>query len=580
MKNVQLFTAFLAFTYAMIVSPSSLFSQNAPVTCGTPEPTSPPEPLLEKNHCFDVGLIQQTCTKVWIRVNVHFFLDDNCNGTLDPLGIENIPIEKAYEVAEDWVNRANTQLGPDMYKQWAQIPLWGINQEKPVQCIPIRYALSGVYIHCNTQALNTSGLQVAWFRDNFGINITSEFNAFLVELPAIASQNPSGAADGYGGTSFTSEIFTRSNINHEMGHVLTLRHTFDLDDYCDDTPNIIYRIDYNCDGDVTDNWTLAGGLSELEVHRGIWCHPDDVNCGLSSQITSPLDYDGDGIINYQNPCNPQQSELPPGSSLQGCLPEPGCSWDYHTNNIMHYSQYTDCCGAFTENQITRMLEYLSTPEGCLYKEVITDDICLPPMSNLHILPNESVDDDCAFCFQIGASMHDAYYKLEFFTVSDALQYSTGWVTGPALKYCISRSVKYATEYRHGFVPGVSYKAVLTVENVCGEESSEALTFTLPPLPAHGCVVEPTSEIAIDNLYPNPFVDMISMDYSAERTGYLNIWLVAQNSGVADIYLGSEYVNAAGTYSKTLFPPSSIPSGLYYLALDFDGLVVSNSIIKN
>ncbi|NUQ26117.1 MAG: hypothetical protein HUU34_19375 [Saprospiraceae bacterium] len=93
MKNVQLFTVFLAFTYVMIVSPSSLFSQNVPVTCGTPEPTSPPELLLEKNHCFDVGLIQQTCTKVWIRVNVHFFLDDNCDGTLDPLGMENIPIE-------------------------------------------------------------------------------------------------------------------------------------------------------------------------------------------------------------------------------------------------------------------------------------------------------------------------------------------------------------------------------------------------------------------------------------------------------------------------------------------------------
>lgn len=93
---------------------------------------------------------------------------------------------KYFLVAEDWVNRTNTQLGPDMYKQWAQIPLWGINQEKPVQCIPIRYALSGVYIHCNTQALNTSGLQVVWFRDHFGINTDSEFNAFLVELPAIA----------------------------------------------------------------------------------------------------------------------------------------------------------------------------------------------------------------------------------------------------------------------------------------------------------------------------------------------------------------------------------------------------------
>lgn len=128
--------------------------------CGMEEPTSPPVPDTQKNHCFEVDLIQETCTKVWVRINVHFFLDDNCGGTLDPLGLEDIPIEDAYKVAEEWVESANEQLG-DLYPQWIQIPLWHSMWNdpanvKPAQCNPIRYALSGVYIHCDTNAKNYS----------------------------------------------------------------------------------------------------------------------------------------------------------------------------------------------------------------------------------------------------------------------------------------------------------------------------------------------------------------------------------------------------------------------------------------
>jgi len=49
------------------------------------------------------------------------------------------------------------------------------------QCNPIRYALSGVYVHCNSTARDTSGTHVEYFRDNFGVNVSSEFNAFFVE---------------------------------------------------------------------------------------------------------------------------------------------------------------------------------------------------------------------------------------------------------------------------------------------------------------------------------------------------------------------------------------------------------------
>lgn len=97
-----------------------------------------------------------------------------------------------------------------------------------------------------------------------------------------------------------------------------------------------------------------------------------------------------------------------------------------TNNIMSYSCYADCCGAFTEEQITRMLNYLNV-------ETIVDECCPPPSPNIHILPDEveSVADDCSFCFQLGASMGDEKYKLDFFTPSGSLQYTNTWKERPA-----------------------------------------------------------------------------------------------------------------------------------------------------
>lgn len=561
MKNVTVLSMIIFFSMSFFLT-----AQNTEEwECGMPEVTSSPEALLQKNHCFNVGLVQQTCAKVWVRINVHFFLDDNCEGTLDPLGIEQIPIEDAYQVAEQYVSSANGQMD-NLYQQWVQIPRWNINQVKPAQCSPIRYALSGVYIHCNTSARNTSGSNVLYFRNNFGVNVNTEFNAFLVEWVG----GSTGQADALGGRAFTAENLTRSVFNHEMGHVLGLRHTFDepFIEGIDDTPNVRYRIDFNCDGDTNDNWSSAGGLNETTWRRGIWCHPGD--CGVVSGVM-PIDYNGDGIIDYPNPCDP-------ALIASGCLPEPGCSWDYHSNNLMHYGGYLECCGAFTEGQITRMLEYLSTPQGCEYKEVITDDICVPPMSNIHILPTEFTDGDCAFCFQIQASVHDEHYKLDFLRPNGTLQYTTDWQDGPAQEFCISNTLKYPNLYKYGFVPGTQYTAVLTVENDCGEEAVESINFTLPSLPQNGCSQLPDGDIEIKNVYPNPFVHSVNIEYKTDRSGSLEAWLIPHNTGGSDMLLATEYVPSAGTYAKTVYTTQALP-GLYYLVLVLDGEVISKALIK-
>ncbi len=149
--------------------------------CGTEEPVQnllPPSESLD--HCFTVQTIFDNCTKIWLRVNIHFFLDDNCEGTLDPLGIETISPEKAYEVAESLINSANDRLENNR-EQWNQVP-WGVPPDQTRYCVPFRYLLSGVYVHCSTTATNTSAFYFSsYFQPNFGVNVTSEYNCYIAE---------------------------------------------------------------------------------------------------------------------------------------------------------------------------------------------------------------------------------------------------------------------------------------------------------------------------------------------------------------------------------------------------------------
>ncbi len=383
-------------------------------------------------------------------------------------------------------------------------------------------------------------------------------NGFFIEVPEAGGQNPSGIAE-FGGNSFISESFQHIIINHEIGHLFRLRHPHN-EDFLDDTPRILYQKDYNCDGDFLDDWSDQGGLDESQEFEPPYC--------VIAQA-DPIDYDGDGVIDYQDPCNP---------GIPGCLPEPGCSWNYTTNNMMDYTKYGETDPAITKDQITRVLEHLSAEQNCDYIEEITDDICAPPMANLHILPTEESENDCAFCFHIEASVNESFYELEFFDQNGNLQYTTGFRNGQAKKYCITAEpVQPANTYKHGFIPGVNYIAKLTVENDCGDEAVETINFMLPSLPTQGCYEVP-GEVIIKSVYPNPFSGQLNVEYELYREGYLEIWLLPSNPAGNNILLSTEYINNAGTYQKNIMT-SQVPSGVYYLILDLDGDTVGQTTIR-
>lgn len=575
---------------ALYLSIVNLNAQEEPpiteMNCGEPTEVGPAPSLLPTVNRFDSQQARGSggnCERIWIRVNVHYFLDNNCNGSIYPLPGVPYDMDRAYSRAEQLINECNNQLANDTDIQWAQVERWGFGLDpgqepiQGVQCNPIRYALSGVYIHCNTVADDTTGQAVSWFRDNFGVNIDSEVNAFMVEWQLNANGfNATGQADAFGGRAFTTENFGIQVFNHEMGHVLNLRHTFSTSEGLSDTPDIRFRTDYNCDGDNNDSWSNGiETINESEIHDSrVWCKPLD--CPDETRW-DPLDYDLDGLSNYQDPCDPQLSELEPGASLNGCMPEPYCNDDFHSNNIMNYSRYSGTNGVFTSQQIDVMLNYLNIGTPDFIEALLLDDQCPPPMSNIHIFPNEDAND-CAYCFQLEATMHDEFYRIEFLTQSGGVQYDTGWKSGPAVEECLSQSIKYPWQYKHGFQPNTPYIARMTVENICGDQAVEDRPFTLPSLSGCGPGNPPTG-VEILSMYPNPFTGNITYEYSIDRSGLLQTWLIPSDTSVPDMLLDTEQLSSAGTYTNTVTAPSNIPSGPYYLVLDLDGEIIGSVLLK-
>lgn len=130
---------------------------------------------------------------------------------------------------------------------------------------------------------------------------------------------------------------------------------------------------------------------------------------------------------------------------------------------------------------------------------------------------------------------------------------------------------------NGFLPGIEYTAQLMVENDCGETAFESITFTLP-MPPPGDCFETAQDIIIKSLFPNPFTNEITIEYSTEQGGHLEIWLISFDSSTNDLLLNTEQVSSAGTYTRNVNTSQASP-GFYYLTLDLNGEIIGQSLIK-
>jgi hypothetical protein len=218
----------------------------------------------------------------YIRVNIHYMLHDDGTGNFTEYDNGNgNTASTGYDYADSLIYLANYDLANNVQMN---LP---VGNTIPVNPIPFRYVLAGVYFHRDNQHYDYNNIEWS-VHDKYGVNKGTEINVYMQY-----SLHSSGTGPQNGGVSAGIGPGTRNAIkitapwhqyiagngagafagtfNHEMGHKLGLPHSFS--DNCADTDNSYQNtnnvMDYSfpnqrawtpCQLSIATN-NLQGGLS-------------------------------------------------------------------------------------------------------------------------------------------------------------------------------------------------------------------------------------------------------------------------------------------------------------------------------
>jgi hypothetical protein len=486
------------------------------------------------NYCYDIGWVQANCVNVYVNVNVHFFLDDNCEGTVATApGVSgDLTPQNAFYLAEKMIDDANAFLqamseNNQWNSQYHNTPVTG------PQCVPIRYVLSGVRIHCNSAAQST-GVSFNDFNP-FEVNGASEINVYVSNI--IENTNANGFANNTLNDAAVEE-FSPGIFNHELGHVFNLIHAFTAFDQCDDTWYYNWSWDLDCDGtpDQTGN-----------------------NCWYSE-----VEYNGQDACDINN----------------FCTTHPCCEWSAQNNNLMAYSAWAGNpnYSALTPCQVSRMLTDISD-NMCDFVEDV-NSACPPPKAFIGTIPTIDGSTECPTCFYMNASYNESLYEVEIVDQNNTTIIETGEISKEAGKYCIRPGYdQWGNPYwPNGFQSGQSYTIRLTVYNECGDSHSDALTFTLPD-PCGPPVAEPQPpNFKIKNLSPNPTAGLLTLEFDVLQDGNLQIYGLHSNSGYFYGEIKNEYFTVGDGQTSNL-DASNWVTGTNTLIFQFEDEVYIENFIK-
>ncbi len=504
--------------------------------------------------CFDVEKVISDCDLIWVRVNVHFFLDDNCEGDIaawDKLWcIQNNPpylpgcdfsAGNVHNIAEMLINRSN-EFAENMsdnslfYNETVKLGLEP-SSSSPPQCMPIRFLLDGVHIHCDKKSQLITAYNLFYSNQ---INPGGSVNIFVTQTGTINGANPGGFTN-YGENAMVNASLTwgaPSTIIHEFAHMYDVRHP----------------------------WEEVGQFECSDTFDPRWSWDHDCNPN-TPEIESETCWDANPRHDGKNACD----------NPIFCTDHPCCDWDIQTTNIMAYSGWASNGDYATMS--TQQLRILLTKLNKDCKKVVTvDPDCPPPSANIVIPPLEGKGSDCDFCINFGASMNETEYQISFEQMVNGVGIpfrSTGWVSRPAGQYCISlRSLKgYGDFLDGGFKKGGKYKITLSIKNDCGEVSNKTVEITLPN---KTCVND--QDWPVLEVFPNPASDFSKIKISLNHS-VTNALLVA-NHPLRGNYLVQNLGNLNAGNTEIDLNTFDWSEGFNFIQLITDDQIYSTTLIKH
>ncbi len=506
--------------------------------------------------CFDVEKIITDCDLIWVRVNVHFFLDDNCEGDIaawDKLWcIQNNPpylpgcdfsAGNVHNIAEMLINRSN-EFAENMsdnslfYNETMQLGIEPTTSSPP-QCMPIRFLLDGVHIHCDTKSQLITDFNL--FNSN-QVNPTGAINIFITQTGTFPGGSNPGGFTNYGANAMVNASLTwgaPSTIIHEFAHMYWVRHPWE------EGP-----VPYDLSDTFNPSWS--------------WDHDCNPN---TPEIESQTCWDTNPRHDGKNAC---------GNPIF-CTDHPCCDWDIQTSNIMAYSGWASNGDYATMS--TQQLRILLTELNKDCKKVVAvDPDCPPASANIVIPPLEGTGSDCDFCINFGASMNETEYQISFEQMVNGIGIpfrSSGWVSRPAGQYCISlRSLKgYGDFLEGGFKKGGKYKITLNVKNDCGEVSTKTVEITLPN---RTCVND--QDWPVLEVLPNPASDFTKIKISLNHS-VTNALLVA-NHPLRGNYIVQNLGNLNAGNTEIDLNTYDWSEGFNFIQLVTDDQIYSTTLIKH
>lgn len=424
--------------YVLFLFLQSGYTNAQTVECGTSFIDPLKEVLAENSFCFSSEGYQgiyNYCKLVYINVNVHLFVEDDCCGKTRIVDKNQL---ESYAFVEDFIKECNGRLANNQ-DQW--------HSNLPAACVPIRYVLKGVYMHCNGDIDFYDYANGPYFR-----NSNSEINIFIQSC----GTNSGVASPGV--SPYTSiALISAGNLNHEFGHLFGLNHAHEYNDLAgiicpDDTDPHRINWDANGNGVFQDYILNINGQNKMVREKNYFCWTYIGNWPITEGQEADKNY------NSVHDCDEATT---PGAPTEA---SPCCNWDNINNNVMAYNNYQN---AFTECQSLTMLHRIQHSSVLCNYVSATDPVCPPASAFITQSPNDKNGAYCSETLILSASFNETSNRLIIINMdNNSIAHDSGVNVGETKNVTVS--IVPSCSNCIVLNPGTHYKARLTVFNDCQE----------------------------------------------------------------------------------------------------------------